>query len=448
MKNEPKSDITTAIYLDTRREDKDEIYPVKLRITFKRKSRLYKTKYHLSKDDFNRAMGERPRKDYKDLNRDLIGVEKHALEIIESLRTFSFDAFKRRLVSNTGDQANLFSAFKEYIAELDEDDRVGNSVVYTAAQHSFERFRPGGSLNFSEITPKFLKQYEKWMIETESNGTTTVGIYLRCVRRLFNRAIRSGFAKQEEYPFGRELDQYQIPEPRNVKKALPIGDIQKIFSYNADNSTPESYSRDIWVFSYLCNGINMKDICLLKYSDVSTDTIVFRRAKTIQTNRKNKSIEVVKTPEINKIIESWGQKPARPDEYIFPVLTDNLTSKEQTAKIRQATKQVNKYIRRIAKVVEIEADVTTYTARHSFATILKRAGVNISYISEALGHSTLTTTQGYLGSFENDEKKRMAGLLTNFPKPPKEKQVSNKTDNRKTGSTLRSISNRTKIEQK
>ena len=415
MKSKPKSDITTAIYLDTRRSDKDEAYPVKLRITYKRKSRLYRTKFYLTEDDFQKAMGEKPRNDYKDLHRELLGVEKHALEIIGSLKTFSFEAFKRRLVTNTADQANLFSAFKEYIAELEDDDRVGNSSVYTTAKHSLEKFHPGDSLNFSEITPKFLKQYEKWMVETESNGITTVGIYLRCVRRLFNRAIRNGFAKREEYPFGRELDQYQIPEPRNVKKALPLADIQKIFNYNSDNSIPASYSRDIWIFSYLCNGINMKDICLLRYSDVLSDTIVFRRAKTMQTNRKNKSIEVVKTPEINKIIERWGQKPPDPDKFIFPILSENLTTKQQKAKIMQAIKQVNKYIKRIASELKIESDVTTYTARHSFATILKRAGVNISYISEALGHSTLTTTQGYLGSFENDEKKRMAALLTNFP---------------------------------
>ena len=79
----------------------------------------------------------------------------------------------------------------------------------------------------------------------------------------------------------------------NRKKALEIKDIEKIFGYKAEENSQEAFSRDIWVFSYLCNGINMKDICLLRYTDITNDTIVFRRAKTIQTNRKSKSIEVI-----------------------------------------------------------------------------------------------------------------------------------------------------------
>jgi len=89
---------------------------------------------------------------------------------------------------------------------------------------------------------------------------------------------------------------------------------------------------------------------------------------------------------------------------------------------------VNKYIRKVAGKLELKADVTTYTARHSFATILKRAGANTSFISEALGHSDLPTTEAYLGSFGIDQKKAMAAHLTNFPKDKtKKSSVANKS---------------------
>ncbi len=417
MKNKEKEDWSVGIYRDPRTKDKKGRNPIKLRVTYKRHSRLYKTKFHLTKDDFEKVMGAKPREKYKDTRREIDACERNAVEILKGLRSFSFEVFRRRLFTDSGDQGNIFSAFKEYIAELDEQDRIGNSSVYTAAMNSLKEFHPGEDLQFYEITPSFLKRYEKWMVERveKQHSVTTVAIYARCIRRLYNRAIRNSNAKLEEYPFGREADQYQIPEPKNIKKALSIVEIQKIFTYDPADSDVKRYSRDLWVFSYLCNGINMKDICLLRYSDLTQDSIVFNRAKTIHTKKKNRSIEIVRTPEINAIIKKWGQKPVAPSMYIFPVLVDNLTSKQQQGKIRQATKQVNKYIRLIAGELKISSDVTTYTARHSFATILKRAGVNISYISEALGHADLKTTQGYLGSFESQEKKKIAKHLTNFP---------------------------------
>ena len=422
MKNKQKNDYSTGIYLDTRRSDKDGLYPVKLRITYRRQSRLYKTRFYLKEDVFEKAMGKKPRDEFKETRQELDSLERNAAEIIKSLRSFAFEVFRRRLFSNTGDQGNVFSAFEDYIGELDEKDRIGNSAIYTAAKHSLEKFHPGKNLNFYEITPSFLKRYEKWMIDKE-HSVTTVAIYARCIRRLYNRAIRNSLAKPDEYPFGREADQYHIPEPRHIKKALTIEDIQKIFTWKPKYPGVEAYSRDLWIFSYLCNGINMKDICLLKYSDLKKDYINFRRAKTIETKTKNRSIEVVRTREVNDIIEKWGQKPVEQAKYIFPVLKEGLSPKDQQAGVRQATKQVNKYIRRIAAELELESDVTTYTARHSFATILKRAGVNVSFISEALGHSDMKTTQSYLGSFENEEKKKIAALLTEFPAPkvPEEK---------------------------
>ena len=90
MKKNQKSTITTGIYLDTRRSEKDGTYPVKLRVTYKRQTRLFKTKFHLSEEDFAKTIGERPRNEYKELHGKFISVEKNALDIISNIRSFSF----------------------------------------------------------------------------------------------------------------------------------------------------------------------------------------------------------------------------------------------------------------------------------------------------------------------------------------------------------------------
>ncbi len=149
----------------------------------------------------------------------------------------------------------------------------------------------------------------------------------------------------------------------------------------------------------------MKDICKLRYKNIKGNSIEFRRAKTERSNKNSKPITIVLTDDLNRIINEYGTKPVIKENYIFTFLKPKMNKEEEMAAIKQATKQTNKYIRRVAKALKIEANVSTYTARHSFATILKNAGVSPSFIGESMGHSSLKTTESYLGSFESEQRK-------------------------------------------
>jgi integrase len=252
---------------------------------------------------------------------------------------------------------------------------------------------------------------------TQRKSLTTVAMYLRCLRHLCNNAIREGVLKQSDYPFssdGKDTSKYKMPEPKNTKIALSIDNIAKIFNYEPEFGTSEHYYRDLWLFSYLCNGINMKDICLLKYSDIKGEHLYFRRAKTTRTDRKSRPVDVILTDEVKSIIERWGRQPQLSDMFIFPILKRGLSPEKQQALIKQVTKQTNIYIKRIATKLGIKENVHFQVARHSYATILKRSGVSVEYISESLGHKNLATTNHYLGSFEDDQKRETAKHLTAF----------------------------------
>jgi integrase len=119
------------------------------------------------------------------------------------------------------------------------------------------------------------------------------------------------------------------------------------------------------------------------------------------------------TPEMYAIIEKWGTKPQNQNNYIFPYLKGDETPMGKKLAIQYLTKLCNKRLRKIGKTVGIDG-VSTYTARHSYATVLKRSGANIAYISESLGHNDLKTTENYLASFEKEERIKNAGFLTNF----------------------------------
>lgn len=112
------------------------------------------------------------------------------------------------------------------------------------------------------------------------------------------------------------------------------------------------------------------------------------------------------------IIDRWGNPP-EPDNFIFPYLNGTEDAMRQKTITKELTKRINMRMKQIGEAVGIDG-ISTYTARHSFATVLKRSGANIAYISESLGHNDLKTTEHYLASFEKEERQKNANLLTQF----------------------------------
>ncbi|EMR04687.1 site-specific integrase [Cesiribacter andamanensis] len=409
------ANVTTDIVLDTRHLHKDGTFAVKLRVTSQRKQKYYPVmvdhgQVSLTQEDWHRVYGQRPRQDYKNLKLAFEAFESRALKIISELPVFTFEGFEKRL-SAKGNPDDLFSAFREYEESLRSAGRASTADSYGTAQRSLERYWGKNKLPFDQVSVEFLKKYEEWMLK-EGNSTTTVGIYLRYVRTLFNLAIEEGAVKQSQYPFGKR--RYEIPAARNVKKALLPADIRKLFLYQPATDS-EAKARDLWLFSYLCNGINIRDIANLQYKDLDDGKITFVRAKTRHTTRKNlRPIQVVLLPEALQIIERWGNKPALSDSFVFPILEEGLSAEKELARVKQATKTINTYVKRIAGSLGIGKHVTTYTARHSYSTILKRSGAPIEVISESLGHNNLKTTESYLDSFSDETKRKYASHLTSF----------------------------------
>jgi len=134
-----------------------------------------------------------------------------------------------------------------------------------------------------------------------------------------------------------------------------------------------------------------------------------------------------KSTEMQTIIDRWGNDP-QPDNYIFPVLKGGETPKQIKEKNRDLISATNRRLKDIGEKLNLGA-FSTYTARHSYATVLKRSGANIAFISESLGHNDLKTTENYLASFEKEERKKNAKKLTAFPKDPKPQPRNKKNKN-------------------
>lgn len=405
MYNYSKDGITVSSILDDRKENKTGSYPVKIRVTFKRVRKYYSTGKMLSVDDWGRLPNTRSHElgeIRKDIENSFSLVKANVIALAEK-GEFTFDALNVRLSRNTGDTIN--TAFRVKIDNLLKEERIGTMLYYDNILKNVEKFG-GEQIPFDYITVDWLRRLEKFLLKDKNH--TTVGMHMRAIRAMMNLARKSGAIKESQYPFGK--DRYEIKTGEGRKKALTLEQIAQILKYE-DGKDTERY-RDIWFFMYLCNGINTADLVRLKYKNIVDGEICYVRQKTANTTNTIKEIKAIITPEMQKIIDRWGNPP-NPDSLIFPLLKptdDPLMHKKRT---KDLTKRINEHMKVIGEKLGIDG-ISTYTARHSYATVLKRSGANIAYISESLGHNSLKTTESYLASFEKEERQKNAALLTNF----------------------------------
>lgn len=401
-----KTDVTTSIILDTRRKRKDFLFPIKLRITFDRYSRYYSLHHALNNVDFEKVMGKAPREELKSIKRNILDEENRARDIIERLNNFSFEKFNQEFLKKKYSNSDISVLIQKKVDQLKNEERIKSAWSYQSLQSSLIKFKDGRQLHISKINVPFLKEYENWMLAS-GKSNTTVGIYLRNLRVIINEAIESKLFDRDQYPFGRR--KYQIPTGRNVKKALLKETLLKIADYQPKNRM-ESYCRDIWLFSYLANGMNIADIANLKYKDLSDNFLSFIRQKTKNSARQSlKVIIIYLNDKILEIIKKWGN--AKSEEFIFPIFKPGMRTIDKIRKVDSTIQSINHHIDKIAKALGIEKKVTTYTARHTFSTVLKRSGASIEFISESLGHQNISTTRHYLDSFENEEKRKWSEKL-------------------------------------
>jgi integrase/recombinase XerD len=400
---------TTSIFINKYRPDAEGFCSVSIRVTFERKKKYYPTPVNLLPEDFDKVQGAKPRNEFKEIALKLRAYENKAADVIDKLPFFTWKAFEKQYLVNRAKKDTLDSAFSLYAEELREAERIGTAVSYECAQSSLNKFAV--NLRFADVTPEVLRRYEKWML-TNGKSITTVGIYLRALRTLFNNALAEGLLTKEYYPFGKR--KYEIPTGNNIKKALTLKDIGSIFRHQLEPGSPAERARDYWIFMYLCNGINVKDLCLLTYDSLKEDVLEFERAKTIRTKRKVEPIRVALNDHLHQIIKKWGRNKKDGSTYIFPVLEPRLSAERERQLIQQLTQVINAHMKDVAKALEINKNVTTYAARHSFASVLQRSGVSTEFISEALGHTNVKTTQNYLAGFEDEHKREVTKALTAF----------------------------------
>jgi integrase/recombinase XerD len=402
--------VSIKVVPDIRREKDGMRFPLKLRITYKGSRRYYSIGHDATMQEWTLINSANTKGELRKVKNNILSIENEAIKCCQGITAFSYKQFEKEFFYQRKMFESLQATYKSYILELKNNNQDGTATGYQTALNSFIKFKP--NLDFEDVDKSFLESFERWMLEN-GKSITTVGIYVRTLRAIINLAKSKGI-KFADYPFGRR--KYMIPSSRNVKKALTIEEIEKIFHYSAQLGSPCDKARNFWIFSYLCNGINVMDIAYLKWSDVDKEKIVFERAKTKRTKRDNATkIVVLRNRHINDILQKYGSLcNSNRNTFIFDIIADLDSSETARKKVQQFTKVTNFWMKRIGEELGFDLKLTTYVARHSFATILVRSGAPIALASQTLGHSNILTTQRYFAGFDLDAQAKYLTALTNF----------------------------------
>ncbi|MBD79024.1 MAG: hypothetical protein CL840_08905 [Crocinitomicaceae bacterium] len=385
-------------------QPKQSCHPLAFVFTKLGKRYYYFPGISLTTEDFEKFKSGKARIRWQnEIYKELQALQVRLREIANDLRVFSIKEVKKALGRNPDLKSNLFTYYENHIESIRAEGRIGTYIVYKGGLDSFRNFLGSTFLAYTDLSKELLDKYEKWAIEIRNNSISTVGINMRSLRTIINAAIEDGYLRKEDSPFGRK--KYQIPATKNIKKALNLNQIKTIIDYAPNEGSAEEKYRDLWLFIYFGNGMNVTDMCRLKNRDIDDSSITFFRAKTKKSTRTNQVKIIVSLIEpLKLIIEKHRNEDRKASAFLFPFLKENDSEIVIKSKVQGVTKRINNHMKVIASNLGLSVSVTSYTARHSFASTLKKNNHSTTIIKEFLGHKNEATTQAYLDSIEDDQQ--------------------------------------------
>lgn len=382
-----------VISLDKRRAKKDGTYPVIMRLGHNAQTTSIPIGISVSDKDWDEKK-RTVKKSYKGvssvtrLNNQIEKEKTDAMDIIfklhelGTLQTLSITSLKDRITQKEA-RDSFFQFANQCVDDLIKTHRIGTARSYKGLISVLKEYRKGKDLLFKEITYDFLSKFEIHH-KSKGNGLNGLSVYMRALRAIYNKAIKSGLIDKEQYPF----EDYKIKSTPTEKRALDTELLKKIIELDFSPSHLCFNTRNYFVASYMMYGMNFADMAYLEKSSLENGRVRYRRRKT------GKLYDIKITPQLESILTHYiAQNPD--SRFVFPILkrdTPALREKD----IQWARKRYNKKLKILASLCGIDSNLTSYVSRHSFATQAMLHDIPLTAISTMLGHSSLKTTEIYL----------------------------------------------------
>jgi site-specific recombinase XerD len=385
-------------------ERKDGTFPIVLSISKDRKTKVISSGIYCKKEHWSNGKLSKKHPNFVTRNRHLLKMQERALKIIDEFKLneieFTVDMIAEKFKGKQNSNISVSEFWLDKISDLEEAGRIGNAKAYRDTYRSFFKFTNNSKISFRQIDATLLSKYETYLRST-GNKDGGIGVKMRELRALFNDAIKKGVTKQEYYPF-RHFKISKLKSSES-KQALLLDEIKCFEELDIEKHPHLTNAYHYFLFSYYARGMNFQDMMLLQWKNIVGNRIQYSRSKT----KKKFSISISKP--MQEILDYYKGSNIG-SSYIFPILLhNNLTPQQIANRKHKVLSRYNRRLKEIATVQNIDKTITSYVARHSFATNLKFLDVSTDKISQLMGHSNIEVTKAYLrefGDYELDKEVR------------------------------------------
>ena len=381
------------------------------RVIHERVARTVFTDCHVFRDEWDDVSssviiaGTKERRAYLELTASKLKSELERLDRIIAEKEvsrvkFTADDIIKEYRKQPGNMT--FSTFIRSMAERKmAAKRYGTAKTYRDALASFSSFRNGEDVSFDALDRETICRYEAWM-KDKGLKLNTSSCYLRTLKTLYLKAVDMGLTEDKDV-FSRVFTGFAT----TAKRAITIDGIKKILKLRLKEGSALAFARDMFMLSFYLQGISFVDMAYLKKTDIRNGVLQYSRKKTGQ------AITISWEREMQEIVDAYSFQ-AKDTPYLLPIIRkQDGTEREQYEKTEH---NVNRNLKKIGVMAGLHIPLTTYVSRHSWASIMRDMGNDISVISRGLGHEDIKTTQIYLSAIDNSAvmkaNKRLIGRIT------------------------------------
>ena len=418
----------------------DGSHPFMLRITKNRLRKYIATGLSLQPKFWNEkytGYREAIRRTYPEPHREKLIIELNHWEkkysvVAETLATTDEVHDAKAVATVAGERrktlrrVQLLAFIDELVEGMIAAKQIGNAGIYKDLRNQLVDFIQNEfsalDVSFESVTVAFCNRLETFL-RTRGNSEVTLSNRYRTLRAVLNRAIAEGVSKPDYYPFARnvaERHKFSVGkfDTSTTKRAISRDDIRKVEALEPVGTATGKYAlqinsaeverlrfaKAVFLFSFYCGGINFVDLAQIQWQNITTDSEGRQRLTYVRQKTNGKFSIRLLTPAAAIINAYRSVTYVTSSSYVFPILNNNnhQTPSQIKNRLHKVLGQVNDSLKTLGKLARIDVPLTTYVARHSFATNLKRSGVATAIISEAMGHKTEAITGIYLDSFGSE----------------------------------------------